>query len=115
MRTGFAAVDSARSMGGGDGMSEISLIDALKRRSTGIIAADSSSRTEIIPASLLEAVRALDQETGQETEFEALQGVVDSLVEWFLLDSRSPRSVDGVWLYRCRGKGGMVFWCFRQV
>ena len=88
-----------RSMGGGNGISEISLVAALKRRSTGMIAADSSSRAETIPPSLLQAVRVLDQETGQETELEALQGVVDSLVEWFLRDSRKPRSIDGALIH----------------
>lgn len=48
-----------------------------------------------IPDSLLVKVRALDQELGEETEPEALDGVVDSLVEWFLRESRTPRTGDG--------------------
>lgn len=48
-----------------------------------------------IPASLLQSLRALDQELGEDTEREALEGVVDSLVGWFLLESRTPRTGDG--------------------
>lgn len=80
-------------MGGGDGMSEISLIAALRLSlSPGAI---SHSSPYPIPESVLQALRALDQERGEETEREALQGVVDSLVEWFLVESRTPRSDDG--------------------
>lgn len=70
-------------MGGGDGMSELSLIAAL------------SSARDTIPQSVLHALRSLDQETGEDTEREALDGVVNSLVEWFLQESKTPRSSDG--------------------
>lgn len=76
-------------MGGGDGMSETAFVAALGR-STGI-----NKQSSTIPHSLLCALRALDQERGEDTEREALDGVVDSLVEWFLHDSRRPRSDDG--------------------
>lgn len=58
-----------------------------------------------IPPPVIQALRALDQELGEETEREALDGVVDSLVEWFLSDLRSPRTSDGgfvaveIWVY----------------
>ncbi|CAM9853673.1 unnamed protein product, partial [Ectocarpus sp. 13 AM-2016] len=71
-------------MGGGHGMDaemELSLVAALQASS--------------MPASLLQALRTLDQELGEETEREALDGVVDSLVEWFLHESRAPRTADG--------------------
>ncbi|CAM9584608.1 unnamed protein product, partial [Ectocarpus sp. 8 AP-2014] len=71
-------------MGGGHGMGaemELSLVAALQASS--------------MPASLLQALRTLDQELGEETEREALDGVVDSLVEWFLHESRAPRTADG--------------------
>ena len=86
-------------MGGGDGMSELSLVAALSPSCP--IAKDT------IPLSVLQAVRALDQELGEETEREALHAVVDSLVEWILLESTTPRSRDGTW---CRiGQGGVCF------
>lgn len=68
-------------MGGGKGGMELSLSSALQATS--------------VPASLLQSLRALDQELGEDTEREALDGVVDSLVEWFLLESRAPRTGDG--------------------
>ena len=58
-----------------------------------------------IPPPVIHALRALDQELGEETEREALDGVVDSLVEWFLSDLRRPRTSDGgfvaveIWVY----------------
>lgn len=76
-------------MGGGDGMSETAFVAALGR-STGI-----NKQSPTIPPSLLCALRVLDQEKGEDTERGALGGVVDSLVEWFLNESRSPRSGDG--------------------
>lgn len=76
-------------MGGGDGMSELSLVAA--------VSSSSSAATETVPQSLLQALRALDQERGEETEREALDGVLDSLVEWFLRESKTPRSGDGAW------------------
>ncbi|CAN0288899.1 unnamed protein product, partial [Ectocarpus fasciculatus] len=72
-------------MGGGHGMGaemELSLVSALQAASS-------------MPPSLLQALRTLDQELGEETEREALDGVVDSLVEWFLHDSRTPRTANG--------------------
>lgn len=77
-------------MGGGDGMSELSLVAALSP--------SCPIAKETIHLSVLQAVRALDQELGEETEREALHGVVDSLVEWFLLESKTPRSRDGAWV-----------------
>lgn len=68
-------------MGGGTGGMELSLSSSLQAAS--------------IPPPVLQALRALDQELGEETEREALDGVVDSLVEWFLSDSRTPRTGDG--------------------
>ncbi|CAM9623861.1 unnamed protein product, partial [Ectocarpus sp. 12 AP-2014] len=71
-------------MGGGHGMDaemELSLVAALQASS--------------MPASLLQALRTLDQELGEEMEREAQDGVVDSLVEWFLHESRAPRTADG--------------------
>lgn len=68
-------------MGGGNTLMELSLTSALEATS--------------IPDSLLVKVRGLDQELGEETEQEALDGVVDSLVEWFLRESRTPRTGDG--------------------
>lgn len=68
-------------MGGGKGGMELSLSSALQ--------------TTSVPSSLLQALRALDQELGEDTEREALDGVVDSLVEWFLRESRAPRTGDG--------------------
>lgn len=59
-----------------------------------------------VPASLLQALRALDQELGEDTEREALEGVVDSLVEWFLGESRTPRTGDGALL--CCVRRGVV-------
>lgn len=80
-------------MGGGDGMSELSLVAALSP--------SCPVAKETIPLSVLQAVRALDQELGGGTEREALHAVVDSLVEWFLLESKTPRSRDGAWvMYR---------------
>lgn len=77
-------------MGGGHGTGaemELSLVAALQASS--------------MPASLLQALRTLDQELGEETEREALDGVVDSLVEWFLHESRAPRTADGRSFVRC--------------
>lgn len=68
-------------MGGGTGGMELSLTSALQAAS--------------VPHPVLQALRALDQELGEETEREALDGVVDSLVEWFLSDLRNPRTADG--------------------
>lgn len=69
-------------MGGGTtGGMELSLTSALQAAS--------------IPPPVLQALRALDQELGEETEREALDGVVDSLVEWFLSDLKTPRTGDG--------------------
>lgn len=68
-------------MGGGTGGMELSLISALQ--------------AACIPTPVLQALRALDQELGEETEREALDGVVDSLVEWFLSDLETPRTGDG--------------------
>lgn len=87
-------------MGGGDGMSELSLVAALSP--------SCPIAKETIPLSVLQAVRALDQELGEETEREALHAVVDSLVEWFLLESRTPRSRDGAWCHHM----GLVDVCF---
>lgn len=86
-------------MGGGDGMSELSLVAALSP--------SCPIAKETIPLSVLQAVRALDQELGEETEREALHAVVDSLVEWFLLESTTPRSRDGAWCHM-----GQVDVCF---
>lgn len=66
---------------------ELSLVSALQASS--------------MPPSLLQALRTLDQELGEETEREALDGVVDSLVEWFLHESRTPRTADGRSFIRC--------------
>lgn len=69
-------------MGGGTGGMELSLTSALPNAAS-------------IPPPVLQALRALDQELGEDTEREALDGVVDSLVEWFLSDLRTPRTGDG--------------------
>lgn len=89
-------------MGGGDGMSELSLVAALSP--------SCPIAKETIPLSVLQAVRALDQELGEETEREALHAVVDSLVEWFLLESTTPRSRDGAWCHT-----GQVDVCFASI
>lgn len=63
---------------------------------TGLLAAlGGSAGSSEIPQTLLHALRTLDQELGELREKDALNGVVDSLVEWFLHDLRSPRSKDG--------------------
>ncbi|CAM9206863.1 unnamed protein product [Hapterophycus canaliculatus] len=71
-------------MGGGNGMGE-----GMERSLMASMNASS------IPPSLLQALRALDQELGEDTEREALEGVVDGLVEWFLGESKTPRTADG--------------------
>lgn len=78
-------------MGGGKAMCETGLVSALK---------GSAGTKSEIPGDLLQALRALDQERGEDTERDALDGVVDSLVEWFLHESRSPRSGDGAFVFR---------------
>lgn len=91
-------------MGGGDGMSELSLVAALSP--------SCPIAKETIPLSVLQAVRALDQELGEETEREALHAVVDSLVEWFLLESRTPRSRDGAWCHMAGPGARLIVFLF---
>lgn len=72
-------------MGGGEGMCETALTGAL-RGSVG---------SSEIPQAVLHALRTLDQKRGVYSERDALNAVVDSLVEWFLVEATSPRSKDG--------------------
>lgn len=77
-------------MGGGDGMSEAAFVSAI---APGSILG--TSEISQIPQGVLQALRVLNQEQGEDTERDALNGVVDSLVEWFLHETRSPKSADG--------------------
>lgn len=87
-------------MGGGNGMTELSLMAALFSSSV-------AATKESIPHSLLQALRVLDQERGEDTEREALHGVIDSLVEWLLQESKTPRADDGEFFYGVKF-GGML-------
>lgn len=76
-------------MGGGDQMSTAAFLAAVGCK------ADSQISQARVPQGLLQALAVLDQNVGEDNERESLSGVVDSLVEWFLMESRSPRSADG--------------------
>lgn len=72
-------------MGGSKAMCETGLVLTLR----------GSAGTSEIPQGLLYALRVFDQERGEDAEQDALQGVVDNLVEWFLCEPSYPRSNDG--------------------